>query len=53
DKIDYAYWFQGAPLAGGLELAGVVAPEPATLALLTLGGLATLLRRKRLCHKAM
>ena len=47
DKIDYAYWFQGAPLAGGLKLAGVVAPEPATLALLALGGLATLLRRRR------
>ena len=43
DLIDYAYWFQGTPLSNGLN--GV--PEPATLALLGLGAVAALARRRR------
>ena len=42
DKIDYAYWFQGDPLSGN-AMASV--PEPATLALATLGAAVTLARR--------
>ncbi|MBE3123463.1 MAG: PEP-CTERM sorting domain-containing protein [Planctomycetes bacterium] len=43
DLIDYAYWFQGPQLSNGLN--GV--PEPATLALLGLGALAAIARRRR------
>jgi len=50
DRIDYAYWFQGGPLggaAGRAEHAPLGAPEPATLALLAVGGALAAGRRGR------
>jgi hypothetical protein len=52
DKIDRAYLFQGAPMGAGVMAASggampVATPEPATLALLGLGAVAALARRRR------
>ena len=46
DRIDKAYLFQTGPLEAGDGAAPVPTPEPGTLSLLALGGLA-LLRRRR------
>ncbi len=43
DRIDRVFLFQGAPLTGG---GAVPTPEPATLAIVGLGGLGMLLRRR-------
>ncbi len=47
DLIDRAFLFQSDPQSGGGMPAPTPAPEPATLALAALGGLAALLRRRR------
>ena len=47
DRIDKAYLFQSGPLAGAGAAAPAATPEPATLALVALGALGLLGRKKR------
>ncbi len=43
----YGYWSGTLPISWGVEMLGATVPEPATLSLLGLGGLAVILRRRR------